>query len=105
MSATINKPVFKPEISFEIDLREQLERATVLHCLLTHATSMRIWPNTVLVQNCGARKNLIQAYNIPEYPTWKYVRAGHIFTLVFEGLDKGCKSFDLIEEIPEPGDS
>jgi hypothetical protein len=26
-----------------------------------------------------------------------------IFTLVFSGLPKECKSFDLMEKIPEPG--
>ena len=55
------------------------------------------------MQEDGARKKLLQAYNISSFPIWKMVNSGHRFTLIFEGLDKSCKIFDLLEDIPEPG--
>jgi hypothetical protein len=99
----IIKPNFKPEISFKPEVQEKVEQATILHCHISKASSIRIWPDTVLLQHDGIKKKLIQAYNIPEYPVYTRVHSGYVFTLVFEGLDKDCKEFDLIEDIPEPG--
>lgn len=102
MPTTI-KPVFKPEISFEVAAEIGEERCTIVHCLLPETTLVRVWPTTFLVQPDGVRKSLLQAYNITEYPFWTFAEAGHCFTLVFEGLDRGCSLFDLYEDIPEPG--
>lgn len=102
-STTEIKPKFKPEISFEVAVAGQEERTTIVHCILAEDSFIRIWPTTYLVQDDGVRKPMIQAFNIVPYPNWKLVPAGHRFTLVFEGLDKGCSVFELVEDIPEPG--
>lgn len=101
-SVVISKPVFKPQVSFDTAVLEDAERGTIVHCTLTDFSLIRIWPTTFLVQDDGTRKKLLQAYNIAEYPDWKFVGPGHCFTLVFEGLDRGCVLFDLLEDIPEP---
>lgn len=103
MGSTIIKPVFTPEINFNVQLLIIEERATIIHCILQKSTMIRIWKTTYLVQEDGNRKNLLHVYNIPEHPTWKNVEAGHTFTLIFEALDKNCKLFNLEEQIPEPG--
>lgn len=102
--STIQKgPRFAPEVSFEVSTDVLEERTTIVHCTLLEDSFIRIWPTTFLVQDDGVRKAMIQAFNIVAYPNWKLVPAGHRFTLVFEGLDKGCAVFELIEDIPEPG--
>ena len=102
-STTVVKPRFAPEISFEVDATVLEERTTIVHCILLEDSFIRIWPTTYLVQEDGVRKPMIQAFDIVAYPNWKLVPAGHRFTLVFEGLDRGCTVFELIEDIPEPG--
>ena len=102
-STTVIKPRFAPEILFDVSTHLLEERTTIVHCTLLEDSFIRIWPTTFLVQDDGARKPMIQAFNIVAYPNWKLVPAGHRFTLVFEGLDKGCAIFELVEEIPEPG--
>jgi hypothetical protein len=104
MPAVVTRePIFKPEISFEIDEAVSEERATIVHCTVIFDSIIRIWKTTYLIQNDGSRKQLLYAYHIPEYPNWALVTGGHVFTLVFEGLDKGCVLFDLLEDIPQPG--
>lgn len=102
-STTEIKPRFAPEITFEVSSDVLEERTTIVHCILLEDSFIRIWPTTYLVQDDGVRKPMIQAFNIVSYPNWKLVPAGHRFTLVFEGLDKGCSVFELVEDIPEPG--
>jgi hypothetical protein len=103
MPATINAPVFKPAIEFKVEPEMNEERTTIVHCIVEDGFAVRIWPTTYLVQENGVRKNLLFAYNIAAYPHWKWIFPGHRFTLVFEGLDRGCQVFDLLEDIPEPG--
>jgi hypothetical protein len=109
MSETsIGKPVFKPDVSFKPRLQVFEEQVTIVHCIynfpkLLQPAPIRIWPTTFLVQDNGKRKKLLQAFNISSFPIWKMVNSGHRFTLIFEGLDKDCKIFDLLEDIPEPG--
>ena len=55
-----------------------------------------------LVEQTGKRAKLITAFNISLAPTWT-VNDGKGFTLVFEGLSKGCSKFDLKEIIPQEG--
>lgn len=104
METVIHRPVFRPEISFKVELLPKAEQATIVHCKMLEETGIRIWKSTYLIQQDGKRKQLLYAFNIPEYPSmYKWVREGYFFTLVFEGLDKACTIFDLLEEIPEPG--
>jgi hypothetical protein len=103
MSSTKTSPVFKPEIDFNIDEKIFHEKATIVHCIYTSYGRIRIWPSTFLVQEDGTRKKLLNAFNIAEYPEWRFASRGHRFTLIFEALEKTCKQFELLENIPEPG--
>ncbi len=103
MDTILVSPVFKPEISFSTKNLVSEEKSTIVHFKKIYGTRIRIWPTTFLVQEDGSRKKLLHAFNISEYPQWKYAPAGHEFTLVFEGLDNHCLIFALFEDIPEPG--
>lgn len=103
MATTVAQPVFKPKIDFAVQHDTLEERATIVHCTVSTLSLVRIWPTTFLVQDDGVRKALLQAYHITRYPDWKWLLPGQAFTLVFEGLDKRCLLFDLLEDIPEPG--
>jgi hypothetical protein len=67
---------------------------------------IRIWSTTYLIDKTnGTRSRLIHAENISMAPVWTRIADGatYSFLLIFEGLPKSCKQFDLIEEIPQPG--
>ena len=51
------------------------------------------------------KSSLIHTLKISIYPSWTFIEPGKsfFFTLIFSGLPRSCKSFDLIENIPEPG--
>lgn len=96
-----------PELLKQI--QASTDNCTIVHCIygnpLHEYQGVRIWPTTYLVQEDGIRKKLVQAYNIPPYPQWKYFGGSTCsFTLLFEGLEKDCKQFDLLEDIPESGE-
>lgn len=97
------RPRLAPEINIQLDTLQLEERTTIVHCTLLEDSFIRIWPTTYLVQQDGVRKAMVQAFGIAPYPNWGLAPAGHRFTLVFEGLDKGCTEFTLVEDIPEPG--
>ncbi len=87
---------------------QTLERQTIVHCkhFLNAGDGLRIWRSTYLIEHPGGKKRkLIHAENISMHPTWTIMDkpGNYHFTLYFEGLSKGCTSFDLIEEIPQPG--
>ena len=105
MSVAIKSPapLFSPKIDFKVFPQEDLERSTIVHCSVSDADAIRIWPSTFLVQDNGDRKKLLHAFHISPYPNWTFVEGDHTFTLVFEGLDKSCLLFDLYEDIPEAG--
>ena len=102
----------KPQVAIDEAVREltqeELEKCTIVHCRLRNnpESMLRIWPTTFLIENDGSRRELIKAFNISMMPDWTLYPPGntHIgFTLVFEGLSKTCSSFQLLEDIPEPG--
>ncbi|MEY3399033.1 MAG: hypothetical protein RL220_1627 [Bacteroidota bacterium] len=67
---------------------------------------IRIWKSTVLCdKNSSHESKLVHAFNIPFPPEWLFLEPGqiHQFLLIFEGLPKGCNTFDMIERIPESG--
>ncbi len=78
------------------------ERQTIVHCQCEgDDVAFRIWPATFLIEHgTGKRAKLITAFNISFAPEWT-LNDGRGFTLIFEGLSKGCTSFDLKELIPE----
>jgi hypothetical protein len=112
---TINVPKVKPEIKIDEATRQKLlnavkeESLVIIHCSYTGSfwyDRIRIWKSTFLVDKNSAHKSkLVHTENIALYPTWSQIEIGQTinFTLVFTGLPKHCRLFDLIEEIPEPG--
>lgn len=95
----------KTEVKEEIKTLESEERQTIVHCSCNGdgTDAYRIWPSTYLVEHESDRRaKLITAFNISFAPQWT-LNDGRDFTLIFEGLSKGCKSFDLIEMIPQAG--
>lgn len=105
----------QPKIRIAADLLEQIEtdarflRQVIVHCEYYPygvLPVIRIWPSTFLRDTCSDFKSqLITAYNISFYPVWGKASGHkkHRFTLVFGGLPAHCTSFDLLEDIPEPG--
>lgn len=70
------------------------------------ADLIRIWRSTFLIPHDSShRSKLMHIENITLYPNWTMILPGqeHRFTLIFSGLPKSCKTFDLIEEIPQAG--
>lgn len=88
--------------------RPEEERQTIVHCTLTESMAdgfilIRIWPTTFLIQSDGSRKKMLWFEQIAPFPHWMPVLVPHTFTLIFEGLDRQCELFDLVEEIPQEG--
>ncbi len=66
---------------------------------------IRIWQSTFLLDRDSAHTSRLLAFErVSLYPHWTVVdyTQPHIFTLVFEGMPKQVRSFDLAEIIPEP---
>lgn len=111
----LDVPVVKPEIKYDKATRHKLlnqvreESQVIVHCSYTAKmfyVSIRIWKSIFLYANGSShRSRLVHQENITLYPIWTPVAIGQtiIFTLIFIGLPKHCKQFDLIERIPEPG--
>lgn len=80
-----------------------------VHCHCKNAGDdllVRIWRTTYLIDTTsGAKNQLIHAENITMAPQWTLVpsHATHNFLLIFGSLHSSCKSFDLVEEITQPG--
>lgn len=51
------------------------------------------------------QSEMVHAENISIYPEWQEVLDGSTayFSLIFTGLPKSCRKFDLYERIPESG--
>ena len=93
----------KTEVKTEVKTLESEERQTIVHCSCGDDYAFRIWPTTFLIEHgSDKRAKLITAFNISFAPQWT-LNDGKGFTLIFEGLSKGCTSFDLKEMIPEEG--
>lgn len=105
--------VVKPEVNVEVFTRIDaltLEDSFVyVHCYFRNKWEnmlIRIWKTTYLVDSLsGTRSKLLHAENISIAPVWTRIPDGqqYSFLLIFSGLPKSCKQFDLVEEIPEPG--
>mgnify|MGYP000944249872 CR=1 FL=1 len=96
----------KPKVIEEVKTQEDTERQTIVHCTINSDEenyAYRIWPSTFLIEReNGRRAKLLTAFNISFAPEWT-LNDGKGFTLIFEGLSKGCRVFDLKELIPEAG--
>lgn len=67
---------------------------------------LRLWKTIYLfAHDIDHRSRLIHFENISFYPQWTEYPANKsiFFTLIFSGLPKSCKKFDLVEVIPQSG--
>ena len=106
-------PATKPKIDTEVlssIATEFLEDSFVyVHCYFRNTTKdmlIRIWKTTFLIdKSSGTKSQLIHAENISIAPVWTQIppRQKYSFLLIFGGLPKTCKVFDLVEEISQPG--
>lgn len=105
----VNKPRVDIEVLTEIEGLTSEDSFVYVHCYFRNQSEnmlIRIWKTTFLVDSLsGARSKLIHAENISIAPVWTHIpgNAEYAFLLIFAGLPKSCKQFDLVEEIPEPG--
>jgi hypothetical protein len=105
--------IAKPEVGAEalthIDASTLEDSFVYVHCYFRNKWEnmlIRIWKTTFLVDELsGTRSQLLHAENISIAPAWTQIPDGleYSFLLIFSGLPKGCKQFDLVEEITEPG--
>lgn len=99
--------IVEHDIKTDHSLEIQEERQTIVHCRINVSEEdllIRIWRSTYLRDNgTNSIAKIITAYNITFHPIWTPARPNHKFTLIFEGLNKSCRSFDLVEDIPQSG--
>ncbi|MEC5156856.1 hypothetical protein [Chryseobacterium sp. MP_3.2] len=107
---TITKPLIVQEILELLQTKIEEEKQVIVHCCfpatLSFGNLIRIWSSTFLVDDSINHKStLIHHENISLFPYWTEVPPfqDYWFTLVFSGLPKDCKTFELREEIPESG--
>lgn len=103
----------KPDV--EVDDLTRIDTSTLddsfvyVHCNFINTGKnmmIRIWKTTFLVDDLSAtRSKLLHAENISIAPHWTPIPVGgkYSFLLIFSGLPKSCKQFDLKEEISQPG--
>ncbi|MBP1165710.1 MULTISPECIES: hypothetical protein [Chryseobacterium] len=110
MEEIIVKPVIAKEILESLQAKTEEEKQVIVHCCFPASPFLgnliRIWHSTYLFDNQSEhRSKLIHAENISISPYWTPVpfMKDFWFTLIFSGLPKDCKSFDLKEVIHEEG--
>jgi hypothetical protein len=104
------KPVIAKELLESLQTKIEEEKQVIVHCCFPASPFLgnliRIWHSTYLFDNQSEhRSKMIHAENISISPYWTSVpfMQDFWFTLIFSGLPKDCKSFDLKEVIPEEG--
>ena len=105
---TIKTPNVKIDEEILQYLQPEEEGTTIVHCRINVSapTLARIWSSTFLVEEDGRKVPLVKAFHISMAPDWSWLMSqnGFVsFTLLFEGLSKGCKLFTLVEDIDQPG--
>lgn len=110
MSDILVKPVIAKELLESLQTKIEEEKQVIVHCCFPASPFLgnliRIWNSTYLFDNnSDHRSKLIHAENISISPNWTVVpfMRDFWFTLIFSGLPKDCRSFDLREVIPEEG--
>ncbi len=107
---TIEKPIIAPKILQELEAKVNEEQQVIVHCCFPATpfigNLIRIWRSTFLIDRLSGNKSkLIHTENISIFPYWTEVppMKDYWFTLIFSGLPKDCKTFDLKEVIPQEG--
>ena len=102
---TETQTISKPIVELHPDHSPMEERQVMVRAWFDYSTSLRIWASTYLICNqTGHRSKLLYTDNVGKYPHWQWLPAGERFLMVFEALPMDCLSFDLYEDIPEPGE-
>lgn len=96
-----------PETSLVVKVEEESQVLVHVHFLAFPGALIRIWKTTFLIPSVpsGEKVPLVHAENITMAPMWTQLDGYGVFTftLVFKGLPRDCKVFDLTEEIEESG--
>jgi hypothetical protein len=112
---TIKEPPVKAKPSVDMEVLASIhpelmdDSYVYVHCHFENKWQdmlIRIWKTTFIIDRAGGtRSQLIHAENISYAPQWTLIPDNQPFTflLIFPGLPKSCKQFDLLEEISEPG--
>lgn len=110
MANTITKPLIAPEIKEQLKTLTDTEKQVIVHCCFPCdyilGSLIRIWPTTFLIdESLGHMSKLIHAENISMSPYWTEIPPfkDFWFTLIFSGLPRECKVFELRELIAEEG--
>ncbi len=105
----IVKPAVGDEVLASIEPSILEDSYVYVHCSFDNINRdalIRIWKTTFLVDHAsGAKSPLVHAENISIAPLWTVLpdNSIHNFILIFTALPKSCTSFDLVEQIPQPG--
>lgn len=97
------------ELRNELLLLRNEEQQVIIHCSIygiDYGDAARIWKSTYLIdKETGKTYKLLFADGISFAPQWTLIPFNKPleFTLIFKGLPKSCKLFDLVEIIPEEG--
>ena len=103
------KRVIDEAIKYDIQHSADLEQQVIVHCKYEASAEgdmIRIWKSTFLYARDSKHKSsLVNTQKISIYPEWTFIegKKSFFFTLIFSALPRSCKTFDLIENIPEPG--
>ena len=106
---TIAKPDVDVEALTHVDTSILEDSFVYVHCYFRNKWEnmlIRIWKTTYLIDDVsGTRSRLIHAENISIAPVWTQIpdKVEYSFLLIFSGLPRSCKQFNLVEEIKEPG--
>jgi hypothetical protein len=95
------------ETALAVKVEEESQVLVHVHFLAFPGALIRIWKTTFLIPSVpsGEKVPLVHAENITMAPMWTQLDGYGVFTftLVFKGLPRDCKVFDLTEEIEESG--
>ncbi len=103
------KILIDPILLEEINEKIEEEKQVIIHFSLyadLAGDMARIWKSTYLIDvETQIKYPLLWAEGISYAPQWTQIPSTRPldFTLIFKGLPKSCKTFDLLEIIPEDG--
>ena len=103
-TATKIKPAEEVKINLAPEHQYKEERQVLVRAFFTSFMTVRVWPSTYLICNqSGTRLKMLFSENVCKAPGWGSIAPYERFYMIFEGLPKACLSFDLYEEINQPG--
>jgi hypothetical protein len=104
---TLPEILANPEIEVATLTEEERQVIVHIHFLAFPGALIRIWSSTFLIpsDSDSGKVPLVHAENITYGPQWTQLLSYGVFSfsLIFSGLPKGCRKFDLVEEIEESG--